>query len=77
MATYLNEARGLPLPVARQLAENFDRYRQLSGRDQEILQEFVRRSSRQIPILTIPVFDEDIFDMDGLLKMNSYLFPAS
>ena len=65
----------LPLSVARKLAENYDRYQRLSQRDGDILREFVRRSSKPIPILTIPIFDEDIFDMDGLLKMNAYLFP--
>jgi hypothetical protein len=75
--TYLKETRGLPVPVAEQLVENFNRYRQACRRDRYILQEFVKRSSREIPILTIPVFDEDIFDMHGLLKMNSYLFPSS
>jgi len=62
--------------VARQLAENFDRYDRLSRRDRSILQEFVQRSLKQIPILTVPVFDEDIFDVGGLLKMNAYLFPS-
>ena len=74
--TYLNETRGLPLPVARQLTDNFDRYRRLSRRDRDILREFIQRSSKQIAILTIPNFDEDIFDLDGLLKMTAYLFPS-
>ena len=32
--SYLHRERGLPLPVARRLVENFDRYRRLSDRDQ-------------------------------------------
>jgi hypothetical protein len=54
--------------------ENFDRYRKLAQRDRSVLQEFARRSPGQVPILTVPAFDEDVFDMDGLLKMNSHLF---
>ena len=74
--SYLSEERGLPPSVARQLVENFDRYRKLALRDQSVLQEFARRSPRQVPILTVPAFDEDIFDIDGLLKMNAHLFPS-
>jgi len=77
LASYLHGEKGLPVHVARQLVENFDRYDRLSRRDQSILQEFVRRSSKQIPIRTIPGVDEEIFDMDGLLKVNAYLFPSS
>ena len=77
LASYLDVEKGLPVHVARQLVENFDRYDRLSRRDQSTLQEFVRRSSKQIPILTVPVFDEDIFDVDGLLKVNTHLFPPS
>jgi anion-transporting ArsA/GET3 family ATPase len=76
LVSYLHGEKGLPVPVAYQLVENFDRYDRLFRRDQSILQEFVRRSSKQIPILTVPVFDEDIFDLGGLLKMNAYLFPS-
>jgi anion-transporting ArsA/GET3 family ATPase len=74
--SYLSEERGLPPSVARQLVENFDRYRQRSQRDRSILDEFSRRSPRQVPILTVPAFDEDVFDIDGLLKMNAHLFPS-
>lgn len=73
---YLNSERGLPLPVARRLEANFDRFRLLSQRDQTILQEFAKRLPRQVPILTIPAFDEDILDLDGLLRINAHLFPS-
>ena len=73
---YLQGEKGLPLTVARQLAENFDRCARLSRRDRKVLQEFAQRSARRIPILTVPVLEEDIFDIGGLLKMNAHLFPA-
>jgi len=73
--SYLSEERGLPPSVAHQLVENFDRCRKLAQRDQSVLQEFARRSPGQVPILTVPAFDEDVFDIDGLLKMNAHLFP--
>ena len=76
IVAYLKGERGLAEPVARRLAENYDQYRRLSQRDETVLQEFLDRSSQEIPILTVPIFDEDIFDVDGLLKMNAYLFPA-
>ena len=60
--SYLSKERGLPPSVARRLVENFDRYRRLAQRDQSVLQEFARRSPREVPILTVPAFDEDVFD---------------
>ena len=74
--SYLSKERGLPPSVARRLVENCDRYRGLAQRDQSVLREFVRRSPREVPILTVPAFDEDVFDIDGLLKMNAHLFPS-
>jgi anion-transporting ArsA/GET3 family ATPase len=74
--SYLNKERGLPPSVARRLVENFDRYRRLARRDQNVLQEFALKSPREVPILTVPAFDEDVFDIDGLLKMNAHLFPS-
>jgi anion-transporting ArsA/GET3 family ATPase len=74
--SYLSKERGLPPSVARRLVENFDRYRRLARRDQNVLQEFARKSPRAVPILTVPAFDEDVFDIDGLLKMNAHLFPS-
>jgi len=74
--SYLSKERGLPPSMARRLVENYNRYLELAHRDQSVLQEFARRSPRQVPILTVPAFDEDVFDMDGLLKMNAHLFPS-
>lgn len=74
--SYLSEHRGIPPSVASRLVENFDRYRRRAQRDRNVLRGFARRSPREVPILTVPAFDEDVFDMDGLLKMNAYLFPS-
>jgi anion-transporting ArsA/GET3 family ATPase len=76
IAARLHEDQGVPLSVARKLVDNLDRYQRLSQRDENVLTEFVRRSAKPIPFLTVPIFDEDVFDMDGLLRMNAYLFPA-
>ncbi len=73
--SYLHETRGLPLPVAGQLMENFDRCRRLGERDSNALEDFARRSSGKTPIMKIPAMDEDIFDIEGLLKVNAHLFP--
>lgn len=75
--SYLTEERGLSPSVARRLIENFERYFRLAQRDREVLQAFGRRSPGEVPILTVPAFDQDVFDMDGLLRMNDHLFPSS
>lgn len=77
MLRFLEEKRGLPSMMARKLTDNFLHHQRLSERDETILKDFVGRFPRSLPIMTIPAFDEDVFDLDGLLKINAHLFRNS
>ncbi len=76
LLAHLQDERGLSTSMARQLLNNFYHFYRLSERDETILRDFVHTFSEKIPIKTIPVFDEDIFDLKGLLKINDTLFPS-
>lgn len=73
---FLQKERDLPPAVARQLIDNYHHDHRLYERDETIVKDFLRTFPGKIPVRTIPVFDEDIFDLDGLLKVNTYLFPS-
>jgi anion-transporting ArsA/GET3 family ATPase len=74
---YLSERRSLPPAVAAELVENFCHYQELYERDRATLEEFSKSFPGRIPLRVIPILDEDIFDLDGLAKINAHLFPAS
>jgi len=74
MVHFLEKERSLPLSMARELTDNFLHYQRLFERDEAILKDFVGRFPAKIPVRTIPVFDEDVFDLDGLQKINDHLF---
>ncbi len=77
LTSYLVEKRSLPPAVAERLSENYLQYQMLSERDEAVLQHFTRKFSADIPLKTVPVFDEDVFDLNGLSRINSFLFPSS
>jgi anion-transporting ArsA/GET3 family ATPase len=59
--------------LAAKVDENFGRYQALAARDRENMAHLVERLD-QDSILCVPYFDEDIHDVDGLARVNSYLF---
>ena len=73
---FLQKNRALPPTVARQLVDNYHHYHRLYQRDERILNDFIHTFPGTIPVRTVPAFDEDIFDIQGLLKVNAYLFPS-
>ena len=72
--SHLQAAGGLPATVARGLVENYRHQLHLFEQDRSILADFVNRFSTRIPVRTVPVFDKDIFDLDGLLRVSEVLF---
>lgn len=70
----LQEERGLPPEVARRLVDNYLEYQHLSDKDTTALKAFVETFPGDIPLRTVPVFDEDIFDIEGLARVNTFLF---
>jgi anion-transporting ArsA/GET3 family ATPase len=61
--------------LARRVAENFRDYHVLARRDQQNIAR-LRDELGPHPLLIIPQLDDDVHDIDGLLRMHRYLFAS-
>jgi anion-transporting ArsA/GET3 family ATPase len=59
--------------LARRVARTFEEERRLAARDRENLAELKRLLGRR-PMIEIPHLDDDVHDLDGLRRMDEYLF---
>ncbi len=59
--------------LARRVARTFDEQRRLAARDRRNLAELRRRLGRK-PMIEVPHLDDDVHDLDGLRRMDEYLF---
>jgi anion-transporting ArsA/GET3 family ATPase len=65
--------RALTSELAERVATNFRDYHALAQRDERNIAR-LRRELRKHPLLLVPHLDDDIHDIDGLLRMHRYLF---
>ncbi len=68
-------ARTLPAPLAARVAENFDDYHVLARRDDHNLGRLAGRLDQQ-RLLLVPQLDDDVHDVEGLLRIHRYLFAS-
>jgi anion-transporting ArsA/GET3 family ATPase len=61
--------------LARRVAENFRDYHVLARRDERNIAR-LRAELGPHPLLLVPHLDDDIHDVDGLLRMRRYLFAS-
>jgi anion-transporting ArsA/GET3 family ATPase len=61
--------------LARRVAENFRDYHVLAQRDAQNIAR-LRAELDHHPLLLVPHLDDDIHDIDGLLRMRRYLFAS-
>jgi anion-transporting ArsA/GET3 family ATPase len=61
--------------LAASVTENFDDYRALAQRDAVNVERLAGDMNGE-PLLLVPYFDDDVHDVDGLLRMHSYLFAS-
>jgi anion-transporting ArsA/GET3 family ATPase len=61
--------------LARRVAENFHDYHVLAQRDEQNIAR-LRAELDHHPLLLVPHLDDDIHDIDGLLRMRRYLFAS-
>ncbi len=61
--------------LAQTVADNFEDYRALAQRDAGNLARLAADMSGE-PLLLVPYFDDDVHDIDGLLRVHSYLFAS-
>jgi hypothetical protein len=60
-------------PLARKVLRTWEEERQLAARDRANLATLRHRLGRK-PIIEIPYIDDDVHDLDGLRRMDEYLF---
>ena len=58
------------------VAENLHDYHVLARRDQDNIAR-LQKELEGHPLLLVPHLDDDIHDIDGLLKMHRYLFASA
>jgi anion-transporting ArsA/GET3 family ATPase len=67
-------------PLGRELAarvtENFKDYHVLAARDEANIDR-LRASLEDRPLLLVPQLDDDVHDIEGLLKVHRYLFASA
>ena len=59
--------------LARKVERNLDDFRRLAERDQANL-EALRKRLRRKPMIEVPQLDGEVHDLEGLARMNHYLF---
>ena len=62
--------------LAGRVAENFRDYHVLAGRDDRNIARLEQTLDGQ-PLLLVPQLDDDIHDLEGLLRMHRYLFASA
>ncbi len=65
--------RALEPDLAGRVAANFVDYQALAARDARNIEHLARELGRK-PVIRVPYLDEDIHDLDGLAKVDRYLF---
>ncbi len=61
--------------LANGVADNFADYRALAQRDAGNVERLAADMNGE-PLLLVPYFDDDVHDIDGLLRVHGYLFAA-
>jgi anion-transporting ArsA/GET3 family ATPase len=65
----------LGLELATRVADNYAEYRVLARRDEQNIARLEAELDGR-PLLLVPHFDDDVHDVEGLLRMHGYLFAS-
>ena len=68
--------RTLGADLASRVAQNFHDYHVLARRDDRNVDRLANALGDE-PLLVVPQFDEDVHDLEGLLRMHRYLFASA
>jgi anion-transporting ArsA/GET3 family ATPase len=60
-------------PLAAKVVRNLEDYRRLAERDAQNLDELQSKLGRS-PLVRVPHLDDDVHDIEGLARMNDFLF---
>ncbi len=66
---------GLSDQLAARVAENFHDYHVLARRDEQNIARLADDGDGQ-PLMLVPHFDDDVHDVEGLLRVHRYLFAS-
>jgi hypothetical protein len=61
--------------LGRKVARNFEDQRRLAEHDRTQVARLAREL-RGEPLITVPLLDDDVYDVDGLAAINEHLFAA-
>ena len=65
--------RLLDTDLAERVAANFSDYQALAARDARNIEHLAQEMGRK-PVIRVPYLDEDVHDLEGLEKIDGYLF---
>jgi len=68
--------RGLSGSLATALVENYYGFKRLRAYEEGQIERFLQRISGKVPTAKIPYFDDEIYDIRGLKRMATVLFPS-
>ncbi len=61
--------------LARRVIANFDDYRALAARDQRNIKRLTAEMRARL-VIQVPYLDTDVHDLEGLMRINEYLFAS-
>ncbi|MGN6189436.1 MAG: ArsA family ATPase [Conexibacter sp.] len=73
----LEDAAALSPALAKQVAAAFADEHALARRDAANVAHLRTRLGARVPLLLVPLLDEDVHDIDGLARLRAHLFAAS
>ena len=56
------------------MTRNFEAFRDLAAADSENISRLTEHIDEEAPVRIVPFFDRDIYDIDGLLRINEHVF---
>ena len=65
----------MPAALAARVAENFGDYHRLARRDARNIERLGAELEGQ-PLILVPHLDDDVHDVEGLLRVRRFLFAA-
>ena len=62
--------------LGRKVADNFEDHRRLAEHDRANVARLMRELGRE-PLITVPLLDDDVHDVEGLAELDEYLFAGA
>lgn len=63
--------------LSQKMQDAFKKFQLRAGEDQRLIKEFETKLTPDQYVTQIPLFEKDIHDIDGLMRLQSYLIPSA